>query len=144
MLIEGVGNLLTYIANCCKPIIGDDITGYITMGRGIAIHRKNCANIRNVIERNPERLIDVSWGESAKNFFKADCHIIADDRPHLLRDITNILSNEKINLLKLNTQLLKDHVDIDMTIEIKDLLQFQRFKEKICQLSGIISLRRIG
>lgn len=142
--IEGVGNLLSYFANCCKPIVGDKIIGYITQGRGVAIHRQNCPNIKNVASRCGERLIDVNWGNKTTKTFKADLLIITHDRTHLLRDITNIFSHEKINLLTLNTQTRKITVELRLTIEIQDLAQLSHVLEKITQLNGIISANRIG
>lgn len=144
VLIEGVGNLLTYIANCCKPIYGDEIVGYITMGRGIAIHRKNCANISNASERSPERLVDVNWGQEDNSLFKADLHITAEDEANLLRDITLTLANEKINLLKLNSQVNRKMAEISMTLQLQDLAQLQKITDKLNQHTAVISVHRVG
>jgi len=141
IIIEGVGNLLTYFASCCKPIIGDDIVGYITQGRGIAIHRTNCRNIQALLDKNKDRLIEISWGQKAIKF-KADLKIKAEDRPHLLRDIVGVLTNENINLMNVNSAIRKVYTDIKLTVEIGDLAQLHRVSEKLSLIHGVIAIQR--
>ena len=141
--IEGVGNLLTHIATCCKPVIGDDIIGYITQGRGVSIHRKSCSNITHLSEHNQHRLIEVSWGLKANQQFSVDVAILADDRPNLLRDITTMFSNEKINLTSLSSQLKNGQAEFRLTLEISDLSQLSRLLEKLNQLPNIHEAKRM-
>ncbi|MGL5324109.1 MAG: GTP diphosphokinase, partial [Aeromonas sp.] len=99
IVVEGVGNLMTHIARCCQPIPGDAIQGFITMGRGVSIHREDCEQLKELSRRNPERLIDAVWGENYSGGYSLTIRIISNDRSGLLRDITTVLANEKINVM---------------------------------------------
>jgi len=101
--ILGVGNLLTTTARCCNPVPNDSIMGYITRGRGVTIHRSDCSNVLRLKEEDRDRLIDVEWGSSPNRVFPVDIRIQAYDRPGLLRDITTVLANDKINVTGINT-----------------------------------------
>ena len=91
----GVGDLLTRMANCCTPILGDDIIGYITRTRGVTVHRRNCSNI--IAERETERLIPVAWSQ-AHELYPVRVRLEAQDRVGLLRDITSLVSEEGVNI----------------------------------------------
>ena len=93
--MQGVGNLMTHVARCCQPIPGDSITGFITQGRGISIHREDCEQFKELSRRNPERIIDAVWGENYSDGYALTVRITANDRSGLLRDITTIIANEK-------------------------------------------------
>ena len=98
-------SLLTTIAKCCKPLPGDKIIGYITQGRGISIHRVDCRNIKDAIEKRREKLIDVEWGDKNKSIdYAVDVFATATERPGLLKDITSLLSSEKINITRFESQ----------------------------------------
>ncbi|MGL6049641.1 MAG: GTP diphosphokinase, partial [Aeromonas salmonicida] len=99
IVVEGVGNLMTHIARCCQPIPGDTIQGFITMGRGVSIHRDDCEQLKELSRRNPERLIDAVWGENYSGGYGLTIRILSNDRSGLLRDITTVLANEKINVM---------------------------------------------
>lgn len=143
IMIEGVGNLLTNFAHCCKPVVGDPIVGYITQGRGVSIHRQSCNNMQHLPKNRQQRLLQVNWGTQTCNQFEVDIAIQAIDRPNLLRDITTIFSAEKINLLAINTFIKKNHAESKMTIEISDLNQLSRILEKLSQVSSVISATRV-
>ena len=106
--IQGVGHLLCHFGRCCKPLPGDPIVGYITLGRGVTIHRQDCVNIYDKPEAE-HRLIHVEWGESDQHVYPVDIRIRAYDRQGLLRDITSILSTIKINVVAVNTHTNKDN-----------------------------------
>jgi GTP pyrophosphokinase len=143
--IQGVGSLLCHFAKCCKPVPGDSIVGYITMGRGVTIHRQDCINVLSDTQSEQERLIEVSWGHAAKNVYPVDLCIKAYDRQGLLKDITSILSNEKVNVQALSTVTNpKDNYAIlTVTLEIADLGNLVSLLNKIMQLPNVIEATRV-
>lgn len=143
--IRGVGNLLTNMARCCKPAMGDPIIGFITQGRGVTIHRSDCKNILNLPENKRTRLIEVEWGGfGSDTAYPVDIEIEAIDRQGLLIDVYTVLSNEKINVLASNT--LSDPkmhtARIDVTLEITDIDQLSRVLGRINQLPNVMEVRR--
>lgn len=142
--VEGVGNLLTHSAKCCQPVPGDPITGYITMGRGISVHRKDCVNIINAGEQQQKRLIHLEWGELSQERYPIEIQVQAYNRKNLLHDITSILSHEKINLLSVNSKADKTEntMMIHMTIELTNLSQLSMLLDRIRQLPNMIDVRR--
>ncbi len=142
--IQGVGNLLTQMARCCQPLPGDPIVGYITQGRGVTIHRQDCANVLQLSSREPERIIQVSWGPVPEKTYPVEIFIRAYDRAGLLRDISQILLNEKINVITVNTQSNKQDstASMSLTIEIPGLEALGRLLGRISQLPNIIEARR--
>ncbi len=143
--IDGVGNLLTQVAKCCKPLPGDPIVGYITHGRGVTIHRRDCANVlRYSTDEAQDRLVQVEWGRKAAATYPVDIQIIAYDRHGLLRDITALLSNEKINVIAVNTRSDKrEHIArMTLTLEISDLGTLSRVLSRINQLPNVTEVRR--
>ena len=142
--IQGVGNLLTQIAGCCQPVPGDAIVGYITLGRGVTIHRQDCANALQLASREPERTIQVNWGPVPVQTYPVDIVIKAFDRSGLLRDVSQILLNERINVLAVNTRSNREENTANMllTIEIPGLDALGRLLGRISQLPNIIEARR--
>ncbi|RJG10094.1 GTP diphosphokinase [Pseudomonas cavernicola] len=142
--IQGVGNLLTQMAGCCQPLPGDAIVGYITLGRGVSIHRQDCASVLQLSGREPERIIQVSWGPVPVQTYPVDIIIRAYDRSGLLRDVTQVLLNEKINVLAVNTRSNKEDntAAMSLTVEIPGLDALGRLLGRISQLPNIIEARR--
>ncbi len=142
--IEGVGNLLTQIANCCNPVPGDAITGYITLGKGVSIHRQDCSNILQLQTDEPQRIIKVEWGNAPQSAYSVDIIIEAYDRYGLLRDITALLDNERINISALQTlsDKRKNTVDMQVTAEIRSFDELSRILTKLNQLPNVASARR--
>ena len=142
--IQGVGNLLTQMAGCCQPLPGDPIVGYITLGRGVSIHRQDCASALQLAGREPERMIQVSWGPVPVQTYPVDIVIKAYDRSGLLRDVSQVLLNERINVLAVNTRSNKEDNTASMllTIEIPGLDALGRLLARISQLPNIIEARR--
>jgi GTP pyrophosphokinase len=142
--VQGVGNLLTTTARCCKPVPNDPIVGYITRGRGVTIHRQDCGNILRLQGEDRARLIEVNWGEQTEEGYQVDVAVEAYDRSGLLRDITAVLANEKINLTSVHT--VTDERDeiarMKLTLEIADISQLSRVLTQIGQLGNVISARR--
>jgi len=142
--IEGVDNLLTQIAKCCKPIPGDPILGYITKGRGVSIHHQKCRNVKQAITYRPQRIIDVNWGSKEKQTYPVDLSIDADDRPGLIRDITGVIANENMSLYGLNSRAdkIKNRAYINLTLEINSLDNLQKIISHLKQVAGIIEVKR--
>ncbi len=134
--VLGVGDLLTHLAQCCHPVPGDDIIGYITRSSGITVHRKNCINIIN--EEEKERLIEVSWGV-AEDVYPVNIQVEAWDRVGLLRDITTVVAEEKINITSVSTQYTDDVFSMFATIEIKNMAQLNHLLSRIMSLRGVIN-----
>lgn len=142
--VLGVGNLLTNIANCCMPVPHDDIIGFITKDRGVSVHRTDCKNIIHLKEKDQLRLIEVEWGESDARYYPVNLLIHANDRHGLLSDITRTLSDEKVNVIAVNTMSNKKDqtARLAVIIEIRDLQQLTRIMDKISQLRNVIDVRR--
>jgi GTP pyrophosphokinase len=142
--VRGVGNLLTSIASCCKPVPGDEIIGFITRGQGVAIHRKDCVNMINLESEKRERLIEAEWGEGLGKAYEVSLRIEAIDRQGLLRDVSKVLADEKVDVIGVNTSSNKVEQTADMiiTIEIGDLEQLGRVMDKIGMLPNIIRVAR--
>ncbi len=144
VLIDGVGNLLTSFALCCKPVPGDAIIGFITRGNGVAIHRKDCNTILNLPEEQKRRLIVANWGEQPETF-TVDVIIEAYNRHNLLRDITQLLSTEKISIQRVDsrTNAEDQSVRIELGLAVHNLPQLSRVLDKLQQISNIYSAKRM-
>lgn len=142
--IRGVGNLLTTMASCCKPVLGDSISGYITQGRGISVHREDCANLIQLQEKEPERIIEVDWGDAGETTYPVDIYIEAFDRSGLLRDVMLILAAEDLNIVAANT--LSDKRDniarLTLTVEISRLEMLGKIMDKINQIPNVMEVHR--
>ena len=145
--VRGVGNLLTHTANCCKPLPGDAVVGFITRGRGITVHRRDCHNILRLGEHERDRLIEVEWGEEeGTRCWNVDITVRAFERPDLLRDVTNVLAEDGINVIRAD---LDQHVEppdarIEMTVQIRDLAQLNRSLQRVSQLPNVLDAVRRG
>jgi GTP pyrophosphokinase len=142
--ILGVGNLLTNAARCCRPVPNDAIVGYITRGRGVTIHRQDCANVLRLKDEDRDRLIDVEWGARPDRVFPVDIQLQAYDRPGLLRDVSGLLANDRVNVMGVNT--VTDRNDMiarmELHIEVTDIGQLSRILSRIGQLPNIIEVKR--
>ena len=137
--VQGTGGLLTRLARCCHPLPGDDIIGYVTRGRGVTIHRRDCPNILRL--KDTERLIEVSWGTQVQTI-PATIHISAYDRTRLISEISNIIGTENINISAVNQHKQKNIATIYITIEVNDIAQLSRVLTKIERLPNVIEARR--
>ena len=139
--VLGVGDLLTQLARCCNPLPGDLIIGYITRSQGITVHRKDCINAINVEDK--KRLIEVSWGE-VQDVYPVDVQIDAWDRVGLLRDITTVIAEAKVNIFNMSTTYHNEITTVFATLEIANMAQLTQLLSKIQGLRGIISATRIS
>ncbi len=137
--VLGVGDLLSHLANCCHPVPGDDIIGYITRSRGVSVHRKDCVNIQNVEDKR--RLIEVSWGK-VQQVYPVDIQIDAWDRVGLLRDITTIVADAKVNIAGISTVYHDDVISVFATLEIANMAELTHLLSRIQGVRGVISAAR--
>ncbi len=145
MVIDGVGDLLSTIARCCRPVPPEEILGYITIGRGVSIHRANCSNLLRLREVNPERVLTVDWGRpSAERTFPVAIVIDAYDRRGLVRDISGVLADEHISIEAMNT--VTDAADntaaVDVTVKVHGLEELSRLLARFSSLPNVIRARR--
>ena len=140
--VLGVGDMLTRLGECCKPAPGDEIMGYITRSRGVTVHKQNCPNV--VHEKEKERLVEVEWGQ-AEAVYPSRIQVEAWDRVGLVRDITAVVSEEKVNITSVSFANKDDHTTSTLlNLETKGLSQLSRIMEKIEGIRGVIGVVRIG
>ncbi|TNF91603.1 MAG: bifunctional (p)ppGpp synthetase/guanosine-3',5'-bis(diphosphate) 3'-pyrophosphohydrolase, partial [Gammaproteobacteria bacterium] len=144
IIVEGVGKLLTQIANCCKPVPYEPIIGYITKGSGVRIHRMDCPNIINLDTEKQQRLIDVSWAHQMDTHYTVDIDIFAYDRSGLLRDITNVFANDNINVRAVDTKSFAEDntARMRLTVEILDMDQLMRVLSRIAGIPSVHEVQR--
>ena len=143
--VLGVGNLLTHMAGCCKPVPGDRIVGYITQGRGVSVHRADCQRVMQFQEEAPQRIIEVDWGAAEGDRFEVDLAIEAYDRQGLLRDVTELFARARTNVLAINTLSNKNThtATMRLTVEIADLGALAKLLERLNRLKNVISATRL-
>jgi len=142
VMVMGNANMLTRLAHCCHPLAGDRIIGFITRGSGVTVHREGCRNMQSLLE--PERRIPVSWGVPGR-LYQANIAIEAWDRVGLLRDVTTLLSEEKVNIAGVRSAHHKrGTVTESLTIETTGATQLSRILSQIEQLKGVIRVTRVG
>lgn len=143
--IEGVGNLLTTIARCCQPIPGDPVLGYITRGRGVTIHRDDCAQVLRWRSENNARLLQVSWGEKPRTNYSVRIQVKAYDRRDLIRDISNILASSDTQVTDISSRgdKLLDEVTIRLDVRVRDYEQLSELLSRMGNVINVIEARRL-
>ena len=143
--VQGVGKLKTQIANCCQPMPGDEIVGYITRGRGISIHQQQCANMNALREDDLKRLIDVSWGQSDNAQFVVSISVLAYNRSNLLHDVTNVLKEEDVQILKAVLDVQEDDsmVIILFDIEINGQQRLNQILNQVKNIPNVLEVKRL-
>ena len=146
VIIEGVGNLMHSIARCCQPIPGDPIVGYITQGRGISIHKADCEQLFELQSLNPTRVVEAQWGSYAGEGLSLTIRIIANDRNGLLRDVSAIMANEKVNVLSVASRIdaKRSLAIINMEIQMNNVAMLNKILARITLLDDVIEARRAG
>ncbi|MFN7836188.1 MAG: RelA/SpoT family protein [Burkholderiaceae bacterium] len=142
VLVVGVDALLTQLARCCRPAPPDRILGYVTRGKGISIHRIGCANLSAIARQQPERLIETSWGEAGERLYPVDLVVFANDRQSLLRDISEVFSREKINVIGVNTQSQQNIAKMQFTVEVRSAAQLHKALSLLMDVTGVFEARR--
>ena len=142
--VSGIGDLMSSFAKCCRPGPPEAITGYITQGRGVSIHRQDCGNVLSLGRRSPDRVVEVDWGNSDDDVYPVDLVIRAFDRGGLLRDITLVLSDENANIVDMSTTTDKKSMEtaINVSIEVRDFPTLSTILARIEQVANVTSVRR--
>ena len=149
ILVVGMGSLLTQLAKCCKPAPPDDILGFVTKGKGVSVHRSDCSNFRNMAQGSPDRVIGVEWN-APKNAdgaaYPVDVSIEASDRQGLLRDISEVFAKEKMNVIGVQTQSVKDNRGgtawMTFTVEVAQSGRLKQVLDIVAGVAGVRSARR--
>ena len=142
---RGVSSLMTQLAKCCKPAPPDPISGFVTRGHGVSVHRTDCSNFRTMAARDGERVIDVEWGEQrggGASVYAVDVAVEAADRQGLLRDISDVFAREKMNVIGVQTQSVKGTAWMTFTIEIADAARLTQVLGVVRAVAGVRSARR--
>lgn len=148
VLVVGVDSLLTQLAKCCKPAPPDSIHGFVTRGKGVSIHRSDCSNLKELIAKNAERVIEVEWGQAkahagdAAAVYPVDVAIEASDRQGLLRDISEVFAKEKMNVIGVQTQSIKHTAWMTFTVEVSDSGRLNKVLAVVREVSGVKNARR--
>ncbi len=145
IVVDGVDDLMTNIARCCKPVPYDSIVGYITQGRGVTVHRKDCAMVNRLDMPKQERLIDVAWSDQEiSSTYPVDVQVNAQDRKGLLGEISSIFTNEKLDIVGVvcRSNRKTDTASMQFTVEILDISQLSRVLNQIAQMPAVYEVHR--
>ena len=143
--VKGENNLMVRFAKCCNPVPGDDILGYITKGRGVSIHRKDCGNLNSLIKEDPQKVVDVSWGTSKGVEYMAEIQVKTEDKSGILSDVMNILMDSKLPLNALNAKSAKGNLAyINIKIKIDTVEQLKELMKKIKRVPGVLDVYRMN
>jgi guanosine-3',5'-bis(diphosphate) 3'-pyrophosphohydrolase len=142
--VRGIDDLLVYRAKCCNPIRGENIVGYVTRGKGVAVHSKACPNVQNLMY-DVERKIEVEWARAAEDAFPVRIIIHTDDRPGMLNQLTSVLSNENTNIRSLEAKTETDHDGgvVEMTVDVRDKKQLEKLVSAMRRISGVRDVERL-
>lgn len=143
--VKGESNLMIRFAKCCSPVPGDDILGYITKGRGVSVHRKDCINLQNLINTDKDRVVEVNWGEPKGTAYFAEIQVKAEDREGLLADIMSVITDLKLQLSAVNANLAKEgYAYINVKVKITSIDSLQDLMKKIKRLKGVLDVYRMN
>jgi GTP pyrophosphokinase len=140
-LVVGVDALLTQLARCCRPAPPDAIAGFVTRGRGVSIHRDDCTAYAALAASQPERLIPVDWGDTGDTLYPVDISIHAPERRNLLRDLSEVFSRLKLNVIGVNTHSRRSLAHMVFTVEVKNGEQISRALVALNELAGVSASR---
>ncbi|MDP3058062.1 MAG: ACT domain-containing protein, partial [bacterium] len=142
--VAGLDNALIKFSRCCSPLPGDDIIGFVTRGHGVSIHTRNCSNL-NSIMKEKERLIEVSWGRETMQHYPVRVEVVGMDRPGLLQEIVQILSESKTNISSMQARASKEQeAFVSFTMIVKDVLQLDRVLERLNRLRDVFTVKRVA
>ncbi|RAP62330.1 GTP pyrophosphokinase [Achromobacter sp. HZ01] len=142
VLVVGVGSLLTQLARCCRPAPPDAIAGFVTRGRGVSIHRCDCHSYQALAAREPERVIEVAWGETSDTFYPVDISVRAHDRSGLLRDLSEVFARLRLNVVGVNTQSRQSLAHMVFTVEVRGGESLSRALDALAEVPGVSSAVR--
>lgn len=142
--VKGVDNILVRFSRCCNPLPGDDIVGYITRGRGVSIHRRECDNVKAHSQEEQARMVEVIWDTEVESIYPVDLEIFALDRPRLVTDVMNVVMETRTNILGINARVAKDkNTHIQLSIEIRNLGHLYNVMQKVRRVKDVTSVERV-
>ncbi|HEY8449904.1 MAG TPA: TGS domain-containing protein, partial [Bacillota bacterium] len=142
--VKGIDNLLVRFSRCCNPVPGDPIIGYVTRGRGVSIHRRDCHNLQHVLRHEGERLIDVTWDNVQAAYYPVHLQINAIDRPGLLSDVAQLVAETRTNILSAKARAMRDRTAvIDLVLEISSLDQLEYLCKRISHVRDVLAVERV-
>ncbi len=146
IVIEGVGNLLTQLARCCQPLPGDAIVGFITRGRGVSVHRADCAQVRNLRLRDASRVIEVEWGQRQAHSYEVNLLVTGYDRKWLHKDVTNVIAQANAHLLAVNTRIdaKRGLAEMNFALRVNDFGQLSALIDRLLAVPNVIEARRLA
>ena len=142
VVVKGIDNCLVKLSKCCNPLPGDEIIGYITKGRGVSVHRKDCINVKDLLTEE-NRIIDVKWYEETKENYNVNIEVLSNDRNGLLVDILNQIKDTKAKLMGVNTKTTKERIAvIDLDIEVENIEELNKVIRTIKKVDSVYEVRR--
>ena len=142
VVVKGIDNCLVKLSKCCNPLPGDEIVGYITKGRGVSVHRRDCPNVKDLLSEE-NRMIDVEWYKATKETYTVEIEVLANDRSGLLVDVLNAIKETKAKLMGVNTKTTKERIAImDVTVEVEDIQELNRVQKSIRKVDSVYEVRR--
>ena len=144
--IEGIGNLLTTLARCCQPLPGDPVRGFITRGRGVSVHRADCGSLARLVRRDPDRVIEVTWGSAAARAYEVDIELRGYDRKGLQKDVISVVSNAGAHIIASSSRMFAHTGEVEMrfTLRVRDFEQLSTLLGKLAALPNVVDARRVG
>lgn len=143
-------SLMNQLARCCRPLPPDPVTGYVTQGRGVSVHRSNCATLARLVRQAPERAIETSWdprtlkpeGSANQRRFPVEVELRAHDRQGLLRDVSDVFARDRMNVTAVNTLSRQQQALMRFTVEAADATQLERTLIALRKIAGVTEARR--
>ncbi|MEW9572455.1 bifunctional (p)ppGpp synthetase/guanosine-3',5'-bis(diphosphate) 3'-pyrophosphohydrolase [Rhodanobacter sp. Si-c] len=144
--IEGIGNLLTTLARCCQPLPGDPVRGFITRGRGVSVHRTDCASLARLARRDPDRVIEVNWGKAGAQAYEVDIELRGYDRKGLQKDVTGVISNAGTPIIASSSRAFARSGEVEMrfALRVRDFEQLSTLLGRLLALPNVVEAHRIG
>ena len=146
IVIDGVGNLMTALARCCQPLPGDRIAGFITRGRGVSVHRVDCAQLQRLRRLDPDRVIDVEWGGGGRQAYDVNILVRGYDRKWLHKDVTNVIAAANVYLISVNARAdpSSNEVEMNFALRVADFGQLATLLGRILGVPNVIEARRLA
>ncbi len=142
VIVKGIDNCLVKFSKCCNPVPGDEIIGYITKGRGVSIHRKDCINVKELFE-DEDRIIDVEWAQNEKATYKVEIEIHSNDRDGLVADIAKEMNNVKATMLVINSKVNRERIVItELTLEVENIDELNRALKALRKIDSVYDVKR--
>ena len=142
VIVKGIDNCLVKLSRCCNPLPGDEIVGYITKGRGVSVHRTDCANLKDLLNEE-NRMIDVYWYDDVKGSYSVDVEIFANDRNGLLKDVIKQVDNANAKLMGINARTNKENItNINITVEIENIGELKKLLTSLRNIESVYEVNR--